>query len=95
DILVEAASFDAANVARMVRRHKLPSEAAKRFERIVDPALPAVAAERVVKTLLHWAEGGLHRGRTDVGNPQVPAAVTMPLALPDEVAGVRYARGVT
>ncbi|APU16355.1 MULTISPECIES: phenylalanine--tRNA ligase subunit beta [Actinoalloteichus] len=95
DVLIEAASFDSATVGRMVRRHKLPSEAAKRFERVVDPALPAVAAERTAKALAHYAEGSLHRGLTDVGHPQVPAPVTMPLALPDEVAGVRYERGVT
>src|SRR5690606_32900457 len=37
DVLVEAAHFDPVSVARTARRHRLPSEAAKRFERGVDP----------------------------------------------------------
>ena len=41
DLLVEAAHFDPVTVARTARRHKLPSEAAKRFERGVDPQLAA------------------------------------------------------
>src|SRR5690606_40603099 len=45
DVLVEAAHFDPVSVARTARRHKLPTEAAKRFERGVDPALQAVAAQ--------------------------------------------------
>ena len=41
DLLLEAAHFDPITVARTARRHKLPSEAAKRFERGVDPELAA------------------------------------------------------
>ncbi|MBF0939242.1 MAG: phenylalanine--tRNA ligase subunit beta, partial [Actinomyces sp.] len=40
DVLVEAAHFDPVSIARSARRHKLPSEASKRFERGVDPELP-------------------------------------------------------
>ena len=49
DVLLEAAHFDPITVARTARRHKLPSEAAKRFERGVDPQLPAVAAQRAAE----------------------------------------------
>jgi len=93
DVLVEAANWDPASVARSARRHKLPSEAAKRFEREVDPALPQVAVEFAVQLLTTYAGGTIHSGRTDVGNPAVPDPVTMPLSLPDRVAGVRYDRG--
>ena len=41
DLLVEAAHFDPITVARTARRHKLPSEAAKRFERGVGPGAAA------------------------------------------------------
>ncbi len=41
DVLIEAAHFDPVSVARSARRHKLPSEASRRFERGVDPALAA------------------------------------------------------
>jgi phenylalanyl-tRNA synthetase beta chain len=95
DVLLEAANWEPATVARVARRHKLPSEAAKRFEREVDPALPPVAVEFATLLLTHYAGGTVHSGRTDVGNPALPAAVAMPLELPDRVAGVRYERGVT
>ncbi len=95
DILLEAANWDQASIARTVRRHKLPSEAAKRFERTVDPALAPVALERAARLLHMFGEGSIKPGRTDVGVPGLPSPVTMPIDLPDRVAGVRYARGVT
>ena len=45
DVLVEAAHFDPVTVARTARRHKLSTEASRRFERGVDDALAAAAAE--------------------------------------------------
>ena len=36
NILLEAAHFDPISVARSSRRHKIPSEAARRFERAAD-----------------------------------------------------------
>ena len=95
DLLLEAAIWDPPSVARTVRRHKLPSEAAKRFERAVDPALPPVALERAARLLREYADGTIKPGRTDVGEPTMPAPVSMVMALPDQVAGVRYPTGVT
>ena len=43
---LEAAHFDPVAIARTARRHKLSSEATRRFERGVDPALAAGRAER-------------------------------------------------
>ncbi|MEO9202288.1 MAG: phenylalanine--tRNA ligase subunit beta [Mycobacterium sp.] len=57
DVLVEAANFDPVSVARTARRHKLPSEAAKRFERGVDPRVADAAAARVVQLLVELAGG--------------------------------------
>lgn len=94
EVLLEAAIWEPATVARVARRHKLPSEAAKRFEREVDPALPPVAVEFAAQLLTRYAGGTISVGRTDVGNPSLPGPVTMPLGLPDRVAGVRYERGV-
>ncbi|MGB8941704.1 MAG: phenylalanine--tRNA ligase subunit beta, partial [Streptomyces sp.] len=48
DVVIEAAHFDAISIARTARRHKLPSEAAKRFERGVDPQAASAAAQRTV-----------------------------------------------
>ncbi|MEV8436874.1 phenylalanine--tRNA ligase subunit beta [Actinosynnema sp. NPDC051121] len=95
DILLEAANWDPASIARTVRRHKLPSEAAKRFERTVDPALAPVALERAARLLDMFGDGSIKPGRTDVGAPALPEPVSMPINLPDKVAGVNYARGVT
>ncbi|MGH3908855.1 MAG: phenylalanine--tRNA ligase subunit beta [Pseudonocardiaceae bacterium] len=94
-LVLEAASWDPASVARAARRHKLPSEAARRFERGVDPALPPVAAELAATLLTRYGGGEIRPGRTDVGVPPRPAAVTMPIDLPDRVAGRRYERGAT
>ncbi|PPK66787.1 phenylalanine--tRNA ligase subunit beta [Actinokineospora auranticolor] len=95
DILLEAAIWDPANTARTVRRQKLPSEASRRYERVVDPALPPAALERAARLLRQYGEARILPGRTDEGSPTAPAPVVMAMDLPDRVAGVRYARGVT
>jgi phenylalanyl-tRNA synthetase beta chain len=95
DVLIEAAHFDQAVIARAARRHKLPSEASKRFERVVDPQLPPVAAERAAQLLVEHGCGTLAPGRTDAGAAPQQSPVQMPLELPDEVAGVTYAPGAT
>lgn len=63
-VLVEAAWFDPVSVARTQRRHKLPSEASKRFARGVDPLVAEAAAERVVELLEKFAGGR----RTELGS---------------------------
>jgi phenylalanyl-tRNA synthetase beta chain len=95
DVLIEAAHFDQAVIARAARRHKLPSEASRRFERVVDPQLPPVAAERAAQLLVEHGGGTLAAGRTDAGAAPQQATVQMPIDLPDEVAGVTYAPGAT
>ena len=95
DVLLEAAHWDPATIARGARRHKLPSEASRRFERAVDPQLPPVAAERAAWLLVEYGGGTLAAGRTDTGAAPVLPPVRMPLELPDRVAGVTYERGAT
>lgn len=95
DVLLEAAHWDPGSISRTARRHGLFSEAAKRFERFTDPQVCAAAVERAARLLRQYGEGRIQPGRTDVGEPVDPPAVTMPISLPDQVAGVRYARGVT
>jgi len=56
-VLVEAAWFDPVSIARTSRRHKLPSEASRRFARGVDPLVAEAAAERVVELLEAYAGG--------------------------------------
>jgi phenylalanyl-tRNA synthetase beta chain len=91
-VLVEAAHFDPITVARTARRHKLPSEAAKRFERGVDPQLPAVAAQRVVELLVEHGGGVADPAVSDLDRTTSLAPITLPLDLPARVAGVEYPR---
>lgn len=94
-LLLEAASWDPAAVARAARRHKVPSEASRRFERGVDPALPPVAAELAATLLTRYGGGEILPGRTDVGTAPARVSVVMPIDLPDRVAGRSYERGAT
>lgn len=92
DVLVEAAHFDQVSVARTARRHRLPSEAAKRFERGVDPRLPAVAAQRVVDLLVELGGGSADGAVSDLDTTTSPAPITLDVTLPGRTAGVRYTR---
>ncbi|MGH3832381.1 MAG: phenylalanine--tRNA ligase subunit beta [Pseudonocardiaceae bacterium] len=94
-LLLEAASWDQASVARAARRHKVPSEASRRFERGVDPALPPVAAELAATLLTRYGGGEILPGRTDIGTAPARVSVVMPIDLPDRVAGRPYERGAT
>ncbi len=85
NILVEAAHFDEVSIARSRRRHKLPSEASKRFERGVDWHVANIAAQRVVDLLVELAGGTADEAGTDVGT--APDAVT--IDLPAEFASAR------
>ncbi|MET4542131.1 phenylalanyl-tRNA synthetase beta chain [Arthrobacter bambusae] len=85
NILVEAAHFDEVSIARSRRRHKLPSEASKRFERGVDWHIANIAAQRVVDLLVELAGGTADEAGTDVGS--APDAVT--IDLPAEFAAAR------
>ncbi|WP_336321607.1 phenylalanine--tRNA ligase subunit beta [Streptomyces lavendofoliae] len=92
EVVIEAAHFDAISIARTARRHKLSSEASKRFERGVDPQAAAAAAQRTVDLLVLLAGGTAEAGVTEVLAPSAPRAITMPADHPDRVAGVTYGR---
>jgi phenylalanyl-tRNA synthetase beta chain len=88
DIVIEAAHFQPTSVFRTQKRHKLPSEASKRFERGVDPLLPPVAAQRVVDLLVEHGGGSADSGVTVAGEPPRPRTVTIPVDLPARVSGI-------
>ncbi|MEU8530585.1 MULTISPECIES: phenylalanine--tRNA ligase subunit beta [Streptomyces] len=92
EVVIEAAHFDAISIARTARRHKLSSEASKRFERGVDPLAAAAAAQRTVDLLVLLAGGTAEAGVTEVVAPSAPRTITMPANHPDKVAGVDYGR---
>ncbi|MGX5183704.1 phenylalanine--tRNA ligase subunit beta [Streptomyces avermitilis] len=92
EVVIEAAHFDPISVARTARRHKLASEASKRFERGVDPLAASAAAQRTVDLLVLLAGGSADAGVTEVITPSAPHTITIPADHPDRVAGVEYGR---
>ncbi|MFG3124731.1 phenylalanine--tRNA ligase subunit beta [Streptomyces sp. NPDC048208] len=92
EVVVEAAHFNAVSVARTARRHKLSSEASRRFERGVDPEAAAAAAQRTVDLLVLLAGGTAEAGVTEIIAPFAPRTITIPADHPDKVAGVTYGR---
>ncbi|WP_055694793.1 phenylalanine--tRNA ligase subunit beta [Streptomyces prasinopilosus] len=92
EVVVEAAHFDPVTVARTARRHKLSSEASRRFERGVDPQAAAAAAQRTVDLLVLLAGGTAEAGVTEFTAPSAPHTLTIPADHPDKVAGVAYGR---
>lgn len=89
-VLVEAAHFDPTTVARSSRRHKLVTEASKRFERGVDPALPPVAVQRVVDLLVEHGGGTADPHVTDVDRTSPSHAYRLDLGEPSQIVGVDY-----
>lgn len=92
DVYFESAIWDPITVARTSRRHKLSSEASRRFERGVDPAIVEVALDYAAKLLVEIAGGTIEDGRTLVGEVPARAAIEMRTAKPAEYAGVEYSR---
>ncbi|MGH3509927.1 MAG: phenylalanine--tRNA ligase subunit beta [Nocardioidaceae bacterium] len=87
-VVIEAAHFDPVMVFRSQKRHKLASEASRRFERGVDPLLPAYAADRVVELLVAHGGGRVEDGVTYVGSPPAAREITIDAALPARVTGM-------
>jgi phenylalanyl-tRNA synthetase beta chain len=93
EIVIEAARFDPVTVARTARRHRLSSEASRRFERGVDPLVASAAAQRTVDLLVLLAGGSAEAGVTEVvASGSGPRTIHIAADHPDRVAGVRYGR---
>ncbi|OMC14310.1 phenylalanine--tRNA ligase subunit beta [Mycolicibacter heraklionensis] len=100
DVLLEAAIWDPAAVSRTARRLHLPSEAARRYERSVDPAISVAVLDRCATLLAEIAGGTIGSGLTDWrGDPPVQdwsqAPIEIAADLPDRTAGVSYPEGTT
>ena len=100
DVLLEAAVWDPASVSRTQRRLHLNSEAGRRYERGVDPAISVAALDRCAALLADIAGGTAEPQLTDWrGDPPrsdwSPPPVSMPTDLPDRTAGVDYPEGTT
>jgi phenylalanyl-tRNA synthetase beta chain len=87
DVVIEAAHFHPIVIARASRRHKLSSEASRRFEREVDPLLPRYAAQRVADLLADLAGGTVQPDETVVDTHTLPEPVTIRADHAARVAG--------
>jgi phenylalanyl-tRNA synthetase beta chain len=94
NVIIEGACWDPPVIMRTVRRHRLPSEAARRFERTVDPAIAAAAAERAADLLVRYG-GGTVVGRSDVwGDPLPRPDIELTVTEPERLVGRPYDRSV-
>ncbi len=90
DVLIEAATFDPVSIARSARRHKLPSEASKRFARGVDPLVAAPAAQRVVDLLVELAGGTVDALGSEWIEAKRPESIALAEGYVDRLIGVDY-----
>jgi len=92
DVLLEGAHFDPVSIARTSRRHKLSTEASKRFERGVDPQLQRVAVRRAAEMLVELGGGVVEEAVTDVDRTEPPRPIRFELSQAARVVGVPYTR---
>lgn len=95
DVLFEAAHWNQLTVARTCRRHKLSSEASRRFERGTDAQIINEALDYAVALLRLIAGGTVVEGRTRVGSVPAMPTITMHTSLPGRTAGKIYPDGTT
>ena len=86
--MIEAAHFTPVGIFRTQKRHKLPTEGAKRWERGVDPTLPAAAADRVAELLVRYGGGTVDDGVTEVGDAPTMPTVEIDAGLPARITGM-------
>jgi phenylalanyl-tRNA synthetase beta chain len=86
-VVLEAAHWEPPTISRGVRRHKLPSEAAKRFERGVDPEVAGAALQRACDLLASYGGATVEPGFTVAGHAVPPVPITLRADLPERTAG--------
>ena len=89
-ILIEAAQFDPVSVARSSRRHRVPSEASKRFVRGVDPQVAPRAAARVIQLVQELAGGQVSEVGAHIDHATRPAAIRLRHGFIDSLVGARF-----
>ncbi|RBY74571.1 phenylalanine--tRNA ligase subunit beta [Blastococcus sp. TF02-09] len=92
-VLLEAAHWEPTGVARTARRHRLPSEAAKRFERGVDPEMTVVALARAAELLAEYGGATVVGGVVDVDTRGARPRIALDVDRPARTAGVAYPPG--
>ncbi|MGY1717304.1 phenylalanine--tRNA ligase subunit beta [Geodermatophilus sp. SYSU D01106] len=90
DVLLEAAHWEPTGVARTARRHRLPSEAARRFERGVDPEMTVVALARAAALLAEYGGARVVGAPVDVDTRRPRPSIALAADRPGRVSGVPY-----
>ncbi|MGY2067769.1 phenylalanine--tRNA ligase subunit beta [Blastococcus sp. SYSU DS0619] len=91
-VLLEAAHWEPNGISRGVRRHRLPSEAGKRFERGTDPDVTVVALARAAALLVEHGGARVTGAPVDVDTRGPRPVVGLDAGLPGRIAGVPYTR---
>lgn len=86
-LVIEAAHFAPEVVGRMARRHKLPSEASRRFERGVDDLICPQASERASELIRELA-GGKEVGFASFATERVPTEIQFDIGYPTTLSGL-------
>lgn len=92
NVLIEAAHFDGISIARSARRHKLFSEASKRYERGVDPRIGEIAAARVIQLLEVHAGGAAGSLGATYSDFEPDTEVFLPNGFANSLIGVDYSQ---
>ncbi len=90
EIALEAVRFDPTCIAKNSRRHKLSTEASRRFERGVDPSLAQFASARFVQ-LLSEHSSAKHVATVIVGEPRYAQIVKLDPAYISRILGFEVA----
>jgi phenylalanyl-tRNA synthetase beta chain len=90
NVLLEAAHWQPAGIGRGVRRHKLPSEAAKRFERGTDPEVTVIALARAAALLAEHGKATVVGAPVDLDVRGPRPVIPLDAGLPGRIAGVDY-----
>jgi phenylalanyl-tRNA synthetase beta chain len=88
-ITVEAAHFHSDLVARNSRRHRLSTEASRRFERFVDPAMAEIASMRALEFLVQHA-GASYVGTSHDGDIGAARSIEVDLRRLNAILGREY-----
>lgn len=88
DVVIEAAHFDPISIARSARRHRMHSEASKRFERGVDPNIAPVAAARAAELIAEYGGGTVDQAGYDYRLVAPKTPVMLPFTETQRLTGL-------
>jgi phenylalanyl-tRNA synthetase beta chain len=88
NIFLEAAYFEPVTISRSARRHKLPSEASKRFERGIDPTIQGAAAFYAAQLLVEFGGATLEKLEVVKGDDPEVTSIKFDPAIVKKVLGI-------